>query len=626
MSVRDPERWQQAQAVFLQAAGLPDADREAFVRTACRDDGTLRRAVSRLVAADRQSGSFLEEVIAGGASLLGSVEDGADLGRTIGSYRLIRQIGRGGMGVVYLAERADQAFDKQVALKLIAPGLPDADRRRRFHAERQILAHLEHPAIARLLDGGTADDDRPYLILEYIEGEPIDRHCRSQGLDLRARLGLFLTVCDAVDHAHQNLIVHRDLKPENILVTADGAVKLLDFGIAKLLAAEPSPGGTAATAAGMMTPQYASPEQVRGEPVTTASDVYALGLVLYRLLTDSRPYDLTGTAPAELARLVCEIDPAPPSQAVRQRQDGPGPVAAGRLAGDLDAIVMKALRKEREARYSSVALLAADVESFLGERPVSARRGTAVYRLRKFAVRHRAGVAASILVALLAIGFTVRVVAERNRAEQAVALLGDLIAFSEPAGTARRHRTAEQQRFDARIDTLLESLRGRERLRGKLLAAIGRLYHVLGLDEAARPRLEQALALRRAFGDDLALASSLDSLGELLRDAGAFEEAETLLRDALAMRQRLVGEDDLDTAESLDNLGHVIAEGRGAGGGGRGPLSPGARRTPAARRRRSPAGRREPKQPRHRAAGSRTAARGRDRAPPGARDLPAPPG
>ena len=576
MSVRDPDRWQQAQTVFLQAAGVANNERQAFLDRAC-DDHELRRAVDRLLAADERSASFIEHAIADGASLLDHADEPAEIGQTVGRYRLIRQIGRGGMGVVYLAERADQAFDKQVALKLMAPGLADADRQRRFHAERQILADLEHPSIARLLDGGTTDDDRPYLVLEYIEGEPIDRHCQGHALGLRDRLKLFLTVCEAVDHAHQNLIVHRDLKPENILVRDDGTVKLLDFGIAKLLAAESSSVGATVTAAGLMTPQYASPEQMRGEPVATTSDVYALGLVLYRLLTDSPPYDLAGTAPAELARLVCDVDPPPPSVAAATEREmasvsgsepaagnATRPVAASRLAGDLDAIVMKALRKERQARYSSVALFAADVERYLTARPVSARKGTAAYRLRKFVGRHRAGLAALVAGVLLAITFTVRVVIERNRAEQAVALLADLIAFSEPAGETRRSQTAEQQRFDARTDALIESLDGRARLQGNLLAAIGRLFHVLGLDGAARPRLEQALALRRSFGDDPDLADSLDRLGELLREAGEFEQAESLLTEALAMRHRLGGEDDLDTAESLDNLGHVIAASRGA--------------------------------------------------------------
>ena len=563
MSIRDPERWQRAQDLFLSAAEQPADERDAWVARACAEDAPMLRAVRRLLDADRRGGAFIEQAIADGLVATGLTAGGNETGLRIGRYRLLRQIGHGGMGVVYLAERADQAFEKRVALKLLAPGLADETRRHRFHAERQILARLEHPGIAHLLDGGTTGDGRPYLVMEYVEGEPIDRYCQRHGTGLRARLRLFRDVCEAVEHAHQNLIVHRDLKPENILVTPEGAIKLLDFGIAKLLAPNGEARASTVTETGLMTPQYASPEQVRGEAVTTASDIYALGLILYRLLTDARPYEVTGTAPGELARIVCEVEASPPSIVARKRPADERPVAPSRLVGDLDAIVMKALRKEQGMRYRSVALFSGDLDCFFADRPVSARRGSLGYRLHAFARRHRLGLAASVAMVALAAGFTVRVVAERDRAEQAVALLADLIAFAEPAGSERRARTADQQRFAARTDTLVSSLEGLPQLQGRLLASIGGLYHVLGLDQAARPRLEQALAVRRALGDDPAVASSLDSLGELRRDDGDYAPAETLLREALAMRRRLFGDQDLRTAESLDNLAHVLYQGGG---------------------------------------------------------------
>ena len=558
MSVRDPRQWQRVQTLFLGAVERPETDRDAFLEASCNDDATVRDAVARLLEADRAGASFIEDAIVQGAGRLRGTSHGADLGvgQRIGPYRLEREIGRGGMGVVFRAERADQTFDKQVALKLIAPGFPDDERTRRFEAERQTLADLEHPAIARLLDGGATEEGRPYLVMELVDGVPIDRYCADHELDLEARLRLFRTVCEAVEHAHQSLVVHRDLKPENILVTASGDVKLLDFGIAKLLDAEAA---ERPATAGLMTLQYASPEQVKGGPITTASDLYALGLVLYGLLTGTRPYDVVATAPARATELICERDPSPPSQASEARP----PVPLARLRGDLDAIVMKALRKERQARYPSAGALVRDLDAFLAGRPVSARHGTVLYRFEKLIRRHRWGTAATVAAVVLGTGFTVRVVQERNRAEQAVTLLSDLIAFAEPAGRDRRAQTAQRLRFDDRTDRLASSLAGRPRLQSRLLSSVGGLYHVLGLDDQAATLLERSVSLLRPHGDDASLAASLDRLGEIRLDGGDFDQAEHLHREALSVRRERLGEDDLFTAESLDNLAHVLIQGGG---------------------------------------------------------------
>ena len=310
------------------------------------------------------------------------------MGSRIGAYRLVGEIGRGGMSTVYLAVRDDDQFQKQVAIKLIRRGMDTEDMLDRFRHERQILANLEHPYIARLLDGGTAPDGRPFLVMEYLQGEPLDGYCRNQGLNLRARCRLFLKICEAVSFAHRNLVVHRDLKPGNILVGADGAPKLLDFGVAKLLDAKTGSGQTAtAVALRPMTPDYASPEQFRGEAITTAADVYSLGAILYELLTEQRPHRFSSYGLRELERAICETEPVRPSECAKLSKIP----WRGQLRGDPDAIVAKALRKEPAQRYASVDHLAADLTRYLEGWPVQAHRGDVGYRARKFLRRNRAG-------------------------------------------------------------------------------------------------------------------------------------------------------------------------------------------------------------------------------------------
>lgn len=562
MSIRDPARWKRAQEIFLDASERPKPEQDTFVAETCGDDTEMARVVHRMLESEQGEARFIEDAIAEGGRLLDPeppMEPEISIGDFVGPYRLVRLLGRGGMGVVYLAERADRQFEKQVALKLVAPGRSSKTLRQRFHDERQILADLDHPSIARLLDGGSADDGRPFLVMEYVEGEPIDQHCQARNLGLGSRLQLFRQVLDAVEHAHRHLVVHRDIKPANILVTPEGSVKLLDFGIAKLL-------DTAAAAAGSqtstvsMTPQYASPEQVRGSALTTASDVYALGLVLYRMLTGTKPYDLRDAAPAEVVRVVCDLEPELPSEAVRRDPQATA-IAAARLAGDLDAIVMKALRKEAGARYSSVGQLAQDLDHFLEGRPVGARRGGNIYRLRKFVTRHRAATAATLVAALGAGLFTARVMVERDRAEQAVTLLGDFMGFAAPVGESRRIRIATEQRFDERTDALVSRLEGRPRLQGHLLRSVGSLYHMLGMNDRARRQLEKAVDLGRNHDLGLTYADVLRTHGELLRDDGDFDQAESELRQALTIHRRAGGDSDpLREAMVLDFLATVILD------------------------------------------------------------------
>jgi eukaryotic-like serine/threonine-protein kinase len=390
--------WQRVDGLLQSALDREPSRRASFLDEACAGDHALRQHVEALLEADREASDFLERpAIEAGTAPATEPASQSLVGRRIGAYRVVRELGRGGMGAVYLAERADEQFRKQVAIKLVKQGVDSDAILHRFRGERQILASLDHPNIATLLDAGTTDDGLSYFVMEYVEGQPIDVYCTTHRLSTRERLHLFGLVCAAVQHAHEHRVVHRDLKPRNILVTEEGVPKLLDFGIAKLLAAEDAGIMANATTVGLrpMTPAYASPEQVRGEPVTPLSDVFALGLLLYELLTERRPYQVAGDTPADIARAICEEEAEKPSTTVRS------------LAGDLDKIVLMALRKEPSRRYPSVAQFANDLRSYLEGRPVLARRDSLSYRAAKFVTRNKAAVVsavAAVMVTVAALG------------------------------------------------------------------------------------------------------------------------------------------------------------------------------------------------------------------------------
>ena len=403
-------------ALFDQALELPASERAGFLLANCPDPSARARVQALLEAHDRAGDSFLGRPAAElAAAAIGRA------GRRLGTYQIERELGHGGMGAVYLAARADDAFKKQVAIKIVAAPLGDEELIRRFRRERQILAQLEHPFIARLIDGGTTEDGLPYLVMEFVEGVRIDEYVKTHHPTVPERLRLFRSVCDAVQYAHGHLVVHRDLKPQNILVTADGQPKLLDFGIASLVSGDDdalSPATRTGVAA--MTPEYASPEQLRGERVTAASDIYSLGVLLYELLTGVRPHDLKGKGADEIYRAVTDTDPSRPSAAAARAGDEP---LARRLRGDLDAIVMAALRKEPQRRYASVAQLSDDVRRYLEGSPVTARGEAVSYRAAKFVRRHRVAVTAAAVVLMT--------------------LVGGIVA------TARQARIAEAQRREA---------------------------------------------------------------------------------------------------------------------------------------------------------------------------------
>ncbi len=389
----EASRWQRLEALFYEALDLEPSLREAFLDRSCAGDADLRREVEKLLRASGETVGFLHQPVREAAREMVS-ESGDAAGLRMGAYRLIRTLGEGGMGRVYLAARADDQYQQNVAIKVMrssvgrSPGMLV-----RFRAERQILANLNHPNIARLLDGGITPDGLPYLVIEYVDGSPLDDYCGRAHLSIDARLRLFRTICSAVEYAHGNLVVHRDIKPANILVTSDGSPKLLDFGIAKLLDPASDPGaGTSPTQSTerLMTPEYASPEQISGQAVTTATDVYSLGTVLYELLTGRSPFRLTKSSPLETVRAICEDEPKRPSSVVEAH-----PAEARKLKGDLDNIVLKAMRKEPARRYASVAQFSEDVRRFLDGYPVGARAGSWRYRSGKFVRRHKAGVAAA---------------------------------------------------------------------------------------------------------------------------------------------------------------------------------------------------------------------------------------
>jgi eukaryotic-like serine/threonine-protein kinase len=583
-----PERRQQIEALFEAALERPSAVRREWLVGVCEADPEMHAAVLRLLNAHERAEGILE----GPRPTLTqrpaeSVEGAHPPERRIGAYRLEREIGRGGMSIVYLAERDDHQFRQTVAVKLIRRGLDTPDLVRRFCAERQILASLNHPHIARLLDGGTTEDGLPYLVMEHVPGEPITEYCDRRRLTLAQRLKLFVTVARTVQHAHRNLVVHRDLKPSNILVTealragrGEGDVRLLDFGIAKLLDPDASPDAPPQTRPGvrLMTPEYASPEQIDGGAVTTATDVYGLGLVLYELLCGHHPF--APTAPGEHRRRSRDHEPPRPSSRVagdaevaRVRHVSPERLRR-KLRGDLDRIVLTALRPEPERRYPSAEQLAEDVEHFLQRRPIRARGDSVPYRLGRFAARNRWGVAAAALFVLLLGSYAATVTVkerevsaalerageEAERAEEVTAFLMRLFEAADPSEVGSAAITAPEllERGARRI----EEFSDRPAVQAQMLDVIGRTYQYLGQFDRAQPLLERALALRRGlFGTAHAsVAESLYHLARLHHGRGQLEHAGAFFDQALQIQRRLPGEERPRVARTLGGLALVLQD------------------------------------------------------------------
>ena len=609
------ERWTDVERLLDQALDCEPNERGAFLDRACVGDAELRAAVERMLRACADSEGFLEDAPARAyaAPLVAAslVTDSALAPRAsaeglrVGPYRIVREAGHGGMGVVYLAERADDQYRQRVALKLMRGGAwvaADDHLARRFLEERQILASLEHPGIARLLDGGVTSDGLPWFAMEYVEGIPIDRYCDEHRLTIEERISLFCNVCDAVAFAHHNLVVHRDVKPSNLLVTEQREVKLLDFGIAKLLARMDGDDASGTrTTIRALTPEYASPEQIRGEHVATASDVFSLGVILHELLTGRRPYP-GRRSPHDLVESVLAEPAEAPSVAVgravtpgsadslvsRSSTSGLRAISDARrttpdrlhrtLRGDLDAIVLTAMRKEPERRYASADQLSGDLRRYLEGQPVTARREGPAYRARKFVQRHRLGVAATAVAAVLLLGFSAvtavqsmrlrtqaqRITLERDRAQQVSTFLVSLFQSADPFASSGP-RTTVREVLDSGAARVDRELRAQPELRADLLRAMGLSYLGLGLSTDARRLLERALTIpdQGAQEGEPRQISVRYSLAQVLQELGEYAAAESLHRGVLAWRRRQPPPGNQHVARSLTTLAVAVsAQGR----------------------------------------------------------------
>jgi serine/threonine protein kinase/tetratricopeptide (TPR) repeat protein len=571
-----PERWEHVCEILEKTLSLKGQDRELYLADACTNDPDLRREVESLLASHDQAGSrFLNVDPLATDGLQDDLQPtSVRVGRRIGPYLVVEEIGRGGMGEVYAAVRADGQYEQRVALKLVRSGYDTQSMIERFHNERQILAGLNHPDIARLLDGGTTEDGVPYLVMELVNGARIDSYCDAKKLSVTDRLQLFLRICSAVQYAHQRLVIHRDIKSGNILVTQDGTPKLLDFSIAKTLDAS---GNVEATVLRPMTPEYASPEQVRGEPITTATDVYSLGVVLYQLLTGRSPYRVKAHTPEKLAQAIANDEPERPSTSVHRVTTGaahgadvpelsPEAVSSTReasplrlerrLRGDLDYILLKALRKEPEKRYSSVEQFAEDIRRHLEGLPVTARKGTWSYRSGKFIRRNRIGMGAAALVLLTLVAGAVVVVREahiadanRRRAEARfndVRKLANSLIFEihdsiqDVPGTTRARKLLASRAIEY-LDALSRESGGDPSLQRELAAAYKRIGDVqgspysanLGDVPAALESYKKARSIRqslyasksRTLDDDVGLAEASRLVAETLLVSSKTSEA-----------------------------------------------------------------------------------------------------
>lgn len=540
-----PDTWNKIKRIFHEASELEPELRLGHIRSECGDDPEARAELECLIESIEPARGFIEEPIFSGSAPL--------VGKSIGRYRIVREIGRGGMGVVLLAEREGDEFRQLVAIKVLKRVIDSDQLVRRFNRERQILALLNHPNIARLIDGGATDDGLPYFVMEYVEGLPLMKYCTLNGLSANERIRLFRDICSAVSYAHGLLIVHRDLKPSNIIVTPEGNPKLLDFGIAKTLGEEPGATALTGTLNRVLTPEYASPEQVRGDEITTAGDVYSLGVVLYELLTGGLPYQFTTRSPQEVFRLVCEAEPVFPAK-----------IDGSRLDSDLRNIILFALRKEPWRRYASVEKLSDDLRRYREHLPVAARADTIGYRARKFVQRNKLAAGAGILVFLSLVGGTAAIAweaevareharvanEERNksltaqvRAEKINKFMQSIFAYANPDWFGRANGRKDVSVLEAMRDIekhIPADFADDPELQADVYQQIGDVYRTQKLSSDAERNLREALRIRTAiFGEDNAkVAESMYILSGVYNEQGNAEESYRLLADALAIQRR----------------------------------------------------------------------------------------
>lgn len=606
----DSQQWNHIQDLFHQCIELSLSEREKFLKTLEEKDPQTATEIEKLLEAHHASGSFLEDEIFG--------EPFISEGDLIGPWQIIREIGRGGMSTVFLASRADGQFDRQVAIKFLHGLIPGQSMHKRLQQEQKILARLQHKNIAQLFDAGITDEGRPYFILEYIHGKPITEWCNEKELMFEERLDMFVQVCEAVQFAHQRLIVHRDLKPTNILVDELGSVKLLDFGIAKILEEEPQDGAPLTkTGLFLMTPEYASPEQVHGETITTATDVHALGLILFELLTGQLPYNFSDKSPMEIGSIISETSPVKPSSLISDKISSDKIRISGlnknqhkkKLKGDLDTIVLKSLRKEPERRYGSADQLLQDIQRYQKNEPISARPESAGYLTKKFIQRNRTIVLAAAVISIILIAtvfFSLNQARtteiERQKTEQVNAFLQEMLASPNPYEDGLDVKVIDiLDRTAERID---QELNSQPAVEASVRHTLGVTYRELGNIEQANAQLNEALNLQgqiynppnaelaetqtelakteqlqgnyqaadslfnlafaaevELFGrESTTVAAKLGDLGSLQWEMGNFEEAESLLRESLEMEQKLREPNHEKVGVSMGNLATLLSD------------------------------------------------------------------
>jgi serine/threonine-protein kinase len=568
-------RWKQE--ILHSAAEAGNTGRVLYFQRTFENSTDLGAEVESLLEQDSGTDETALQTVMGLETGCNPIDQNSDLvGNRIGAYRITGLIGKGGMAEVYRAVRADDQYKKIVAIKLLRLNKSTSFFVSRFCHERQILANLEHSYIARFLEGGTTEDGVPYFVMEYIEGIPITDYCKKYDLPIRKRLELFCQVCEVVQFAHRNLVIHRDLKPSNILVTPEGTPKLLDFGIAKLLnteAASDSPTGTI-TSLRLMTPEYASPEQVRGETVTTATDVYSLGSLLYELLTNQRVHQFKSKTIVEFERVICRQDPERPSSVVTRVQGTKqiGNISAKKLgrelARELDSIILKAMEKNPLDRYHTAAQFLDDIRRYMQGIPIRAKTQTLGYRAMKFTQRHRTAVifAATIFALLggLALVTTLQasqIAKERDRAKETTDFLVNLFEVADPGETRGNQVTAEEL-LKSGTRKIQSDLKEQPEVQASMLNTIGRVYIKLGLYDEAIPVLEKSLELRKqAYGDkNLEVASTMKTLASALQNAGQYDTAKKLITKALAIQRSVLGNRHAEVAGSLTILGDTLYE------------------------------------------------------------------
>lgn len=582
----DAITWQRAEKLFLQCADMDGADRDVYLAASCKDEPELLSAVNMLLQGDSKPDA-IADAIGRAATEISAARGNRWIARKIGAYTIESHIAEGGMGVVYLANRSDEQFEQRVAIKLITSAVASDRLRARFISERQILANLNHNNIAKLLDGGETDDGVPYLVMEYIEGVPIDQYCNDHRLTVAERIALFGKVCAAVRYAHSHLVIHRDIKPSNILVTEDGVPKLLDFGIAKLIGPDLAGTNSSLTMDGsrLLTPKHASPEQILGLPITTASDVYSLGLLLYELLSGRFPYVIEATGRAsDIEKSITTATPhsldanllsaGEVETLCRQRRSSATGLVK-QLRGDLDTIVQKSLRKEPQERYDSVQDLADDLARFSANRPIAARRPTRLYLLSRYWMRHRTavlGISATIIAVLAGttaatIGFFQAREAERvavTESQNAAAISEFLVSLfreADPNRSAGNERSVREI-LDiglVRVDTELNDT---PIVKIQVLETLSSVYKSLANYPESEHLLAQAVELHRAAAPDALAdrARMLNDLGDLAREQARHAEAGNYIRQALDLYAAIDDSPSDDRADALNNLALVAEE------------------------------------------------------------------